>query len=108
EYSWHGGGLPSAVQIYAMTLERTDVDIDIEPDQFGHVWTAPAMPSYTVQLNNHSGAATKARLVITTKSYDGKDTTLQEMPADLPADGSTITVPIALKPTRYGLHELTL
>ena len=22
EYSWHGGGLPSSVQIYAMTLER--------------------------------------------------------------------------------------
>ncbi len=108
EYSWHGGGLPSSVQIYAMTLERADVDIDIQPDQFGHVWTAPAMPGYTFQLRNGTGVATKARLVIETKSYDGKDTTRQEQQADLPADGAAVSLPVSLKPTRFGLHELTV
>ncbi len=108
EYSYHGGGLPSSVQIYAMTLERADVDVDIQPGQVGHVWTAPAAPSYTVQLRNSTGAATTAKLVIKTKSYDGKDETKQEQEVKLPADGSPVTAKIALKPTRYGLHEMTL
>jgi hypothetical protein len=108
EYSWHGAGLPSSVQIFAMTLERSPIDIDIQPEQFGHVWTAPATPHYTIQLRNRSGAAAKARLVISTKSYDGKDITQQEQQANLPADGAAINVPIALKPTRFGLHELTV
>ena len=107
EYSWHGGGLPSSVQIYALTLERADIDIDIQPEQFGHVWTAPATPQYTVQLRNRTGTAVKARLVISTKSHDGKDITRQEQQADLPANGTAVNVPIALKPSRFGLHEMT-
>lgn len=108
EYSWHGGGLPSSVQIYALTLERHDVDVDIQPEVFGHVWTAPATPRYTVQVRNRTGAATKAKLVVSTKSHDGKDTTRQELQADLPADSAAVNVPLALKPTRYGLHEMTV
>jgi hypothetical protein len=108
EYSWHGGGLPSSVQIYALTLERSGVEIDIQPEQFGHVWTAPAAPRYTVQLHNRTGAAVKVRLVVETTSHDGKDTTRQEQQADLPADGTAVSVAVALKPTRFGLHELAV
>lgn len=108
EFSWHGGGLPSSVQIYAMTLERVGVDADLQPDQFGHVWTAPAAPSYTVALRNETGAATTAKVSVATRSHDGKDTTKQEQSVSLPADGSPVKVPLALKPTRYGLHELVV
>lgn len=108
EYSWHGGGLPSSVRIFALSLERSDVDIDIQPDQFGHVWTAPATPKYTVQLRNRTGAAARSRLVVSTRSHDGKDTIRQELQAELPANGSAVGVPISLKPTRFGLHEMTL
>ncbi|MBI4024488.1 MAG: hypothetical protein HY360_05870, partial [Verrucomicrobia bacterium] len=108
EYSWHGAGLPSSAQIYAMTLERAGVDVDIQPDQFGHIWTAPAAPSYTIEFRNTTGSATKAKLVIETKSYDGKDTTSQNQEVALPADGSPVKAAIALKPTRYGLQEMTL
>jgi hypothetical protein len=108
EYSWHGGGLPSSVQIYALTLERADVDIDIQPETFGHVWTAPAAPRYTIQLRNRTGAATRAELDISTSSHDGKNATRQLRQAVLPADGAAVTVPIALKPTRFGLHEMAV
>lgn len=108
EYSWHGAGLPSSVQIYAMTLERAGVDVDLQPEQFGHFWTAPSTPSYTVNLRNLTGAATTTRLVVTTRSHDGKDATKQEMSAALPAGEAIVKVPIALKPTRYGLHEVAL
>lgn len=108
EYSWHGGGLPSSVQIYAMTLERADVDVELTPENFGHVWTAPAAPKYTIELRNRSGAASKAKLVVSTKSHDGKDVTTQELRADLPADSTAVNLPVTLKPTRYGLHEMSV
>ncbi|HVF10139.1 MAG TPA: hypothetical protein VNA16_05015, partial [Abditibacteriaceae bacterium] len=108
EYSWHGGGLPSSVQIYAMTLEREGVDIDIQPDQFGHVWTAPNAPGYTIELRNDTGAATTARLSIDTKSHDGQDKTQQEQTVSLPAGNEPVKVRIPLKPSRYGLHDLAL
>jgi len=78
EYSWHGAGLPSSVQIYAMTLERVGIDLDLQPDPFGHVWTAPTPPTYKVELRNSTGKATTAKLAISTKSYDGKESTQQE------------------------------
>ena len=108
EYSWHGGGLPSSVQIYAMTLEREGVDIDIQPDQFGHVWTAPAAPGYTVELRNNTGAVTTARLSINTSSQDGQDKTQQEQTVNLPANNEPVKVSLPLKPSRYGLHDLSL
>ena len=108
EYSAHGAGLPSSVQIYAMTLERAGVEVDLEPDQYGHVWTAPAQPSYSIQLRNMTGADTKAKLVVTTKSYDGRDSTKQDQEVSLPANGSPVRVPVTLKPKEFGLHELTV
>src|SRR5262249_41022019 len=33
--------------------------------------------------------------------------TRQEQKPDLPADGSPVKIPIAFKPTRFGLHEAT-
>lgn len=108
EYSYHGGGLPSSVQIYAMTLERADVDIELTPENYGHVWTSPATPKYTIELKNRSGVATPVKLTITTKSQDGKETTTQELSASLPADSTTVALPVALKPTRFGLHELSV
>jgi hypothetical protein len=108
EYSWHGAGLPSSVQIYAMTLERVAVDVDLEPENFGHFWTAPAQPNYTVQLRNTTGTATTAKLAISTRSDDGLDTTKQEQTVPLPADGATAKAPVTLKPTRYGMQEMTV
>jgi hypothetical protein len=108
EYSWHGAGLPSSVQIYAMTLERAGVELDLQPARFDHVWTAPATPSYTFQLRNGTAAATKAKFVITTKSQDGQDITKQEQEVDLPLGAAPVALPVAIKPTRYGLHELTV
>lgn len=108
QYSWHGAGLPSSAQIYAMTLQRAGVEVELEPEHFGHIWTAPATPRYTIALRNFTGAATTAKLVFTTRGDDGKETPAQEKEVALPADGSTVKVPITLKPARYGLNDLSL
>ena len=108
EYSWHGAGLPSSVHIYAATLERAGVEVDIQADQFGHVWTAPAAPKYTIQLKNGTGKATTAKLVIDTKSQDSQNPSRQEQKVELTTGDTAVSVPITLKPTRFGLHELTV
>jgi hypothetical protein len=108
EYSFHGGGLPSSVHIYAMTLERAGLDIDIVPDTYGHVWTAPAQPKYNIVLKNDSGKPSTVRLTIDTASSDGIDKTTQSQDVVLPASSTPVSVPITLKPTRYGLHDLNV
>ena len=108
EFSWHGAGLPSGVQIYAATLEKAKVDVDPQPDATAHIWTAPATPSYTINLRNNSGVAIKAKLLITTASYDGKDQTHQVQTVTVPAGDATLPVKVSLQPTRYGLHTLTV
>ena len=45
--------------------------------RFGHVWTAPAMPSYTATLVNQIDHAQQGQLTLTTGSYDGTETTRQ-------------------------------
>src|SRR5262249_46530814 len=55
-YGWHQGGPASAVHVYGLTLGRVPVGFTFTPDQFGHVWTAPAVPGYTAALTNQTDA----------------------------------------------------
>src|SRR4029079_8287637 len=75
-YSMHGGGLPSGVHIFGVTLERPAVDIDFQPDQVAHIWTAPAQPSYTARVKNTTAAAQALDLELTTTSHDGSEKTV--------------------------------
>lgn len=108
EYSWHAGGLPSSVHVYAATLEYVGVDVDPQPDALGHVWTAPQVPSYTIALTNRTGAATDATLTIATSSYDGLNRTQQDRKVALPAEGTPVKVQVPLSVARYGLHEVAV
>ena len=51
-YSMHGGGLPSGVHVFGMTLERPAVEVDFQPDQVGHIWTAPISRATRSKLTN--------------------------------------------------------
>ncbi len=106
QYSAHAGGLPSAAHIYAMTLERPAVSLDLQPDAVGHLWAAPAKPSYTVKLRNPGGKAHPVKLELTTISHDGKSKTVQEISVPLSAAGGTAK--FSLKLERYGYHDLIL
>jgi hypothetical protein len=109
-YSYHQAGLPSAVQLYAATLGEAPVSFEWNPDRFGHVWTAPEMPSYTASLSNLSGRPQTGRLTVDTRSYDGTDATRQEKTITLPANNpgepaEQIRVPITAK--LYGYYDIT-
>ena len=51
-----------------VTVERYPVDMVFEPNPFGHVWTAPARPAYTVKLRNRTAAPATVELELATLS----------------------------------------
>jgi len=106
EYSAHAAGLPSAVHVYAMTLERPAVMLDLQPDMLGHLFTMPAKPSYTVKLRNISGKPHPVSLEITTISHDGASKSTQQSNVAVSVAGGTAK--FALKLERYGYHDVIL
>ncbi len=106
QYSAHAGGLPSAAHIYAMTLERPQVSLDLQPDALGHLWVAPAKPSYTVKLRNISGKPHPVKLELTTISHDGTSKTSQEISVNVPAGAAVAK--FSPKVERYGYHDVVL
>jgi hypothetical protein len=105
-YGYHPAGLASGVHLYAMTLQETPVDFAWAPDQFGHVWTAPANPAYTATVSNKTGAPVKGKLTVTTKSYDGTETSKVERPVLLPAGATAVKVPVPLPVKLFGYHDV--
>jgi hypothetical protein len=106
-YSMHGAGLASGVHVFGVTLERPLVEVDFQPDQVAHIWTAPAKPSYTTRLRNTSKAAQTVNLQLTTTSHDGLEKTSVRKAVDLAA-GATKDVKLPLKLERYGHHAVEL
>jgi hypothetical protein len=111
-YSFHQGGRPSAVHVYAATLARVPVAFAWEPDVFGHVWTAPAEAAYTATLTNNSNAVQLGKLTVVTKSYDGTEETRQVKDINLaprdpakPAAAQKVAVAVPVK--LFGYHDIT-
>lgn len=107
EYSQHGGGLPSGVHVYGITLERPGVDVDLQPDRHAHTWTAPEQPSYTVKLRNLTSTKQDVTLDFLTASYDDLDKTSQTRKIGLAPLGEQ-AVKLPLKLARHGHHRAEL
>jgi hypothetical protein len=105
-YGWHQGGPPSSVQIYGLTLGTVPVRYEFTPDKFGHVWTAPAIPSYTAKLTNLTGGPALGKLTVQTRCYDGSETIAQEKTFQLPA-GQVAPVQFSFPVKLNGYHEIT-
>jgi hypothetical protein len=105
-YGWHQGGPASAVHVYGLTLGEVPVGFDFAPDRFGHVWTAPAVPSYTATLANHTDAEQKGKLTVLTRSHDGTEETRQESAVIL-ARGTSQPVKFAVAVKLNGYHDIT-
>lgn len=106
-YSMHTAGLPSGVHVFGVTLERPAVDVDLQPDQVAHIWTAPTQPSYTAKLKNNTAAGQEVALELHTTSHDGLEKTVARQAVTLPAGAEqAVKLPLSLK--RYGHHGVEL
>jgi hypothetical protein len=106
-YSHHQAGPPSGVHVFALTLERPVVDVDIQPDQFAHIWTAPQQPSYTIKLHNITAQQQDAELELTTVSHDGQEKTAHKRTGSIP-QGSELAVKVPLALKKYGFHRVEM
>jgi hypothetical protein len=108
QYSQHGAGLPSGVHVFGITLEHPAVTVELRPDAFAHVWTAPAVPSYTATLHNSSPAAQVVALDLQTRAFDQLQRSVVRDRLRL-APGETKAVPLRVPGLkRYGHHAVRL
>ncbi len=106
-YSFHAAGLPSAVHVYGMTLQRPPVALDLQAENGLHVWTAPDKPTYTATLRADRPLQSPVTLELTTTSEDGAETLRQTQAIALQPDRAG-QVRFELAPRRYGYHALQL
>jgi len=107
-YGWHGAGRLSGVHVYGLTLRKTAVDMSLEPTAFGHVWTAPAVPGYTVKLTNNAPVVKTVTVTAHSTSYDeGEVTAAQDKTVTLKA-GQTQPVSFTFPVKKNGIHELSV
>jgi hypothetical protein len=106
QYSQHGAGLPSGVHVFGITLEKPAVEVDPQPDTYAHIWTAPAMPSYTVTLRNTSADRQAVAVDLETTSRGGHESHAVRDDANL-APGETRKIKLILKDLkRHGHHDV--
>jgi hypothetical protein len=105
-YSVHAAGLPSGVHIFAATLERPTVDVELIANAYGHVWTAPLKPEYSITIQNRAGAARPVDVTLTTKSYFDNKTTEQKQTLRLGTAGQEATASFKIDPPCYGYHDV--
>src|SRR5262249_8347630 len=75
------------------------------PDRFGHVWTSPEVPAYTLTVANQSPAALTGKLLVQTQSFDGRETTRQEHAVPV-TPAAVHGIKLGLGTKLYGYREL--
>ena len=106
-YSHHAVGRPSSVHVYAMTCELPAVEVTWEPTALAHLWIAPQVPAYRVQLRSHVDKPREVALTFATQSYDGN--TRNEVTVQVSvAPGADVTREVTLPLSSYGYHAMTV
>ena len=106
-YSKHAAGLPSAVHVFGMTLEKPEIDVKLNADAYGNVGVAPQKPAYTVTLKNLTDKQKNITLTLTTTSYYNDK---KEIPSKtlILSPKSEKEVSFKLNLTKYGYYDIKL
>ena len=106
-YSVHAGGLPSAVQVFAVTAEYSPVAIDFQPEALGNLWAEPDTPAYKTTLTNSDNVKRRVRLSLTAESLDRLDHCHRDSTVVLgPNEQKTVRFDLPVK--RFGHYDLIL
>ncbi|MEO6848905.1 MAG: hypothetical protein ABI443_14265 [Chthoniobacterales bacterium] len=99
---WRPLGLPSGVNVAAITLERSPIQLEVKPTSPGSLFELPAQPEFIAKLQNITAQDQKYRILLTTA--DGKK---QSVEGTIPA-GKTVDQSLKLSDTRIGYHPLNI
>lgn len=107
-YSFHQAGLPSSVHIYAMTLERPPVTVDLQAANGLHVWTAPEKPVYVATFNGVKEGEHPLTMELATTSFDGSEKTSRQTKVTVRAGQQQKVSFPGLDLKKHGYHEVVL
>ena len=79
-------GLPSAVHILGMTLERAPVDVQLSAKEKGNIFYAAGAPALQVRLTNHRKTPAKVTVTCDITDFSGKKAQ-RKLSLDVPAAG---------------------
>ena len=65
-------GLPSAVQVFALSLERSPIQITVTSAEAGNVFVQPQSPSFRANLRNITAEARSVQIEASVTDFDGR------------------------------------
>ena len=108
-------GLPSGVHVFAMTFERSPVQMEVTSAEVGHIFNEPQTPTFQVKLSAFGRTSSKGRLAwpqrceidaVATDTY-GRETVVRTKVPLEPRDTTKPTVTdLFLRVPRRGYHDL--
>lgn len=101
-YGYYQAGLPSAVRVFAMTLERAPVEFNAHGNRPGHTYPFPEQPVWQVDVRNPLNEPQKASVRFDVTSPYGRPQTIEKQVTVEPRQTATISV--APSVDEFGLY----
>lgn len=103
-YGYYQAGLPSAVRVFAMTLERAPVEFNAHGNRPGHTYPFPERPVWQVDVVNPHDKPQQAAIRFDVTSPYGRTTTIERKLTVEPGRPATLNVDPAV--AEFGLHAV--
>ena len=105
--SMNGGGLPSAVKVFAMTLQSVPVTVEFAPVKLGGIFVEGEKIAFRAVFRNATVEAQRFTARMALDSYDKSDHAVIEREVRLAA-GESRDVLFGYAPKRYGHYDIAL
>lgn len=106
-YSQHAAGLPSGVHVFAMTLEKPDVELTLKPSTYGDLWISPEKVQYSLTLKNTTAKQKELSISWDLSSYDRTDSGSGKLQLKL-SPNEVKVVSLEPHPKLYGYYDFRL
>lgn len=111
-------GLPSGVHVFAMTFERSPIQMEVRSDEVGHIFNEPQTPTFHVSLKPRARLDGSGRLrvpdqctieAVAKDHYGNRTTVSREHIALNPTEApEPVTVALPMSVPKRGHHELSV
>lgn len=108
-------GLPSGVHVFAMTFERSPIQMEVTSREVGHIFNEPQVPTFQVRLQAFGRLDRRGRLrwprrcelAAVATDYDGNETIVRNhVPLGRPETPEPVTAELVMHVLNRGYHDL--